>query len=781
MTVLNFNLNSDKNGGKITDFRYSKTLNELAGSWSAQAAGGTFTAGNSISFEGVMTNGIISKAQKDSSGLWHIEGYDAGIRLMRSTPDIEDLPTGDAKTVIQSLATFCGISLSMSGNGLSGFNVRTIVSGSTCAEAILELAMFSGYIAFINSSGVLVVQSPASTYTPPATNIIDDSGSDFDLDGYATQVTVILRKSSVEIDTETPTEPRKYYTGRTPSTSPNTQTYTGTFTGGSYSIRMLEPFNVAEYEQTSITKDGVTITTEQTHTYDYKHKTIWRGDQEYVLFAFIETGYTLVRTTTGTYPTSNGSVTFTETTTETMERSLSPYDAIGVPEDWKNQLDMVDTETITRSTVRTGGKAVTEDMPSYSPEFDTQITRRYSRELRGRGLLCTELERHYEARQVGAIAPVKVDDEYVPFYNRNLAIQTHTTPEWVEVDTYRTYYEQYDKEGACVLSTRSEYSDDGAKWLVAHALTDTGDEDLNEYQKSYAKFSKDSNGLEVSIGTSVMPSVWNFVELQGRMINYVGSDDEDAAFVNVDEWYENGGYRSLRVCPHFNETTGTCNAFALVDAEDGEECYHYNNNYLWKDCPRAKKALQHVKEQEKKQLDAPIIGTASRSGTSSRSPSIGYKREIYVDDNISDATAQTIANTIASNILTVKGVKGLRKTITIPYSPSLLPNGAIVEVSHDWENLQTSVTYRYEGTIPDFLVAQSVSGIASFVSAREASHLSVPKYGVVTAVNNNNISVTVDNSSVSCTTKLKNLGVGDNVLVSFPAGNKYRGQVISRL
>ena len=129
----------------------------------------------------------------------------------------------------------------------------------------------------------------------------------------------------------------------------------------------------------------------------------------------------------------------------------------------------------------------------------------------------------------------------------------------------------------------------------------------------------------------------------------------------------------------------------------------------------------------------------------------------------------------------MKGTKGLRKTVTVPYNAIYEPDGAIVEVSHDWENLQTQVTYRYSGTVPDFLVAQSVSGIASFVSARDTSRLSTPKYGVVLSVSDGIISVKVNNSTVSCTSKLKNLGTGDTVLVSFPSGNKLRGQVISRL
>ena len=193
MKTIDFSLESDKNGGKITAFNYSHGLNELIGSWSAQIAGGKFKAGEIISFDDVMENGIITNAYKDSEGLWHIEGKDAGVLLMKSTPDVSELPNGNAKVVIQFLAEFCSLTLRMQNNGLDGFNVRSVVSGSTCAEAILELAMFSGLIAYIDNKGRLVVEAPSDN-VPAFEDVIDDSGSDIDLDGYATQVLVTLNR-----------------------------------------------------------------------------------------------------------------------------------------------------------------------------------------------------------------------------------------------------------------------------------------------------------------------------------------------------------------------------------------------------------------------------------------------------------------------------------------------------------------------------------------------------------------------------------------------------------
>ena len=794
MKTLNFTLNSAKNGGYITAFNYSHSLDELVGSWSASVAGGTFKAGNSISFDGVMTDGIISHSYKDTSGLWHIEGKDAGVKLMKSIPEITNMPEGNAGDVIRYIADFCGISLKMTTNGLSGFNVRSIISGSTCAEAILELAMFSGMVAYINHDGDLVIQTPRRrSYSFDNIDIIDDSGSDIDLDGYATQVLITLNRRKWldnTDDSDTDDEGETIYTGTTPSRQPKQDTKSGLFSNGSYSITTLEPFGVLAKSETSITDNGVTINTVEEHDFDYKSKVIWRDNQEYVLFAFIERGYTLTRTTQGTYTTDKGeSLTFKETTTENMARTLSVFDAtVGIPEDWLGEVDMVSSETINRSTTREGGKTPTADMPAYSPPYDSQITRTYTRENGGKGLLCTEIESTYEARQVGSIAPVKLNGQLIPHFlqGSNLAIQTHSTPQWVQVKKHRTYYEQYDGDGECIFSTRSEYSDDGAEWLAAHALSSTGDSDLDDYQKAYAKFSQQSSGLEVSIGNSVISTAWQFIELQGRTKTKVASSEIEAtALSNVSDWYNNGQYIIQSVCPHYDSYNKACNVYLLdahSDSSPSSACSHYKGTSNWRLCSRALAALNLARKMDVSQVEAPIIGSASIMNASSNNPAVGYQRDIYVDDILNEVQAQNIADTIAANILTVKGTKGIRKTITIPYNTAYQPDGIILEVSHNWENLQTSITYKDEGTIPDFMISQSVSGIAAFVSARDTARLNIPKYGTVAEVLSNGfVDIVIGDATVKCTTKLTNLAKDDIVLVAFPAGNKIRGQVISRL
>ncbi len=791
--TIDYSLASSKNGGKVTGFNYSRSLNELVGTWSATVAGGSFTAGASISFDGVMVNGIISKAYKDADKLWHIEGKDAGIRLMRTTPRSSLLPKGNARTVISDLASFCGVSLSMAGSGLDGFNVRSAVTGSTCAEAILELAMLSGYIAYIDNSGTLVVTSPASA-DPTFDVVLDDSGSDIDLDGYATQVTVVVTRRK-ERPFSTGTELETHYSGTTPSKRPTESTKSGSFSytdaggkqvSGNFSVTTLNPFGVLKESTRTINRDGLTVTEHESHDYTWKSKTIWRGNQEYVLFAYCDRGYTVTRTVSGSYADSNNSSVFArEVTTETMSRTLSIFDAPWVPADWKNQLGMVDRETCTRTTQRTGAQTPGTNMPAYSPPFDSQVTRKFTRNLLDNGVLCAETEVRYEARQVGTIAPVLHNGEPVPHFmlDSYLAIQSHSTPAWVSVETYRTYYEKYNNDGECEVSVKSEWSDNGARWMINNALSPTGDDTLDKYQEDYAKFSQEAQGISISLnGGGISSSQWQFLELPGRVKTITAKDDDTAIALNTEEWYNNGQYVQAAVCHHYDSASKNCGIYGInaVGDFDGRTCPYRGRG--WRSCIRAKAALEQARsDYDTALLEAPVVSVKAR-GETSNIPAAGYTREFYIDDIITEEEAQAISDTAAANILKVKGTKGIRKTVTIPYNPSFVPNGLVVSVDHDWANLQTTVNYLTSGTIPDFMIPSSVAGIASFISDRDAGRRTRPMSGTVTQITDEGVVIVqVGGMTYNCDTKLANLGEGDAVLVSFTSGNSLRGQVIERL
>ena len=782
--TIDFSLNDAR---KITAFNYSHSLGELVGSWSASIAGGSFEAGDAFTINNVMKNGIISNAYKDSSGLWHLEGKDAGFRLMKSLPDIADIPKySRTQTFIRWLAEQCSIQCEMSIQGLDeGFDLRSLISGSTYAEAILELAMFSGCIAYINKSGSLVVAKPRERSFPPASlseQIINDSGSSIDLDGYATHVAVQLTYKAAEVQEQDDDDDVPVETGEDLPTQTYDVTESGLFEGGEYSVTTLMPFGVVKRSRTQITNGSISVVTVEEHQYRHEAFNLWRDNQEFGLYALIETGYTLTRTTTGSYSTATGEdLSFSEQTVETMARTLSPdVLAVGIPEEWQGRgLHMVGSETITRTTTRTGGRAPEADMPAYAPEFDSRITREYSSRNSGRILICKETEQSYEARQVGSVAPVKKNGTAIPhfFLNSRLAIQTHSTPQWVLVKSFRTYLDQYDTEGNCTLSTRSEYSDDGAEWLTAHALSETGDDDADDYQKAYAKFSQEAQGLQVAFGSSSINTAWQFLELRGHTKT---TASRKAALGEISSWYDAGSYVRSTICPHYNQASKSCNIYMFAGDTNNFACTKSGGPQgYWQWCNRALAALEYARGLDASPVEAPVVGTASLNSSAT---AVGYKREVYIDEEMTTAKATRIANTLAQNILEVKGSKGIRKTLTIPYSPNYQPDGDIVAVSHDWENLQTAITYRTEGTVPDFLISQSVAAVAEFVSARSNARLTVPKYGVVSAVNDDgSIEVSLGSYSVECSTKVRGVQVNDTVLVTFPAGNKLRGQVISRL
>ena len=425
-------------------------------------------------------------------------------------------------------------------------------------------------------------------------------------------------------------------------------------------------------------------------------------------------------------------------------------------------------------------------MPAYAPPFDSQITREFKRTDFGMGLLCSETEVRYEARQVGTIAPVLHNGEPVPHFmlDSYLAIQSHSTPSWVSVETYRTYYEKYNSDGECEVSVKSEWSDGGARWMLANASASTGDETLDKYAEDYAKFSQETKGLEVSLGgNSISGSIWQFLELPGRVKVISAADDEDSSIaLNTEEWYNNGQYVQTSVCPHYESAQKSCSVYGInaVGDFDGRTCPYRGRG--WRACVRAKAALEQARtEYDTALLEAPVVGVRARGATSD-TPAAGYTREFYIDDIITGEQAQTIANTAAANILNVKGTKGIRKTVTIPYNPSFVPNGLVVSVDHDWANLQTTVSYLTSGTIPDFMIPSSVAGIASFISDRDAGRRTRPLSGTVTRITDDGVVVVqIGGMTYNCDTKLLNLGENDAVLVSFTSGNSLRGQIVDRL
>ncbi len=785
MKTIDFSFTSTQGGGKLLGFRYSRSLSELIGSWSAEVAGGTFTAGDSFSV-GVMNNGIITGAHKTPDGVWTLQGKDAGVRLMKSTPHASALTEGGASAVISELASYCGVG--GGGGGLSGFNVRSAVTGTTCAEAILELALLSGCVAYINNAGSLVVAPPSSS-TPSFSTVLDDTGSDIDLDGYATQASIVVtrRKKTIKEEAEDNGGIKTYYKGSTPSGTTKNETKSGSFgftdamgvaVSGTYSQTVISPLGVVKSSKSTSQRQGITLTVEETHDYTVETQTVWRGDQEFRLFAFCETGFEIKKTTEGSYQGKQSIQTFEETSTETLSRGFSISDASYVPVDWQGKLGMVDRERYLQQTVRTGGLPPAEGMPAYAPPFDKTITREFQRMDFGKGLVCCESELEYQKRDVGKIAPIYSDKTAIRYADNSLiGISAVTGPHWVLVETRRTAYERYAPDGTCELSTRNSWCDDGSKWLFENGIK-TGDPEVDAWTESYAKFTQQAESLEVSTsGSSISAAFWQYLDLPGREKSY-GDPAAGAVPTQSENWYQNGGYVPSRHCPHYEPGGAKCGITGIAALGDfaGDACK--TRGLGWQSCVRAKAALEQARtEEDRPMLEAPIVAIESRGG-----PQVWFKREIYIDDVVSDGTALSIAKSIASNVLKVKDTKGLKRTVIVPYDPGILPTGTVTDVSHDWAAMTTTVSYKISGSFPECLIPASVAGIAAGISDRNANRSTKGLTGSVKSIDGaGTVFVEINGGVYPCSSRLTNIGVGDSVLASFSSGNSLRGIIVQRL
>ncbi len=106
------------------------------------------------------------------------------------------------------------------------------------------------------------------------------------------------------------------------------------------------PLNIVQKSECTITFGAVTTRFSEEYTYDIKTKAVWRGDQEFRLFAYLETGYLIVKESTGSYQGTTGPKEFTESTRETMVRDVSIFDDPTIFDEWKNDLGRVDSRPV---------------------------------------------------------------------------------------------------------------------------------------------------------------------------------------------------------------------------------------------------------------------------------------------------------------------------------------------------------------------------------------------------------------------------------------------------
>jgi hypothetical protein len=773
MKVFSFSPEGEIGGLKILAQSYTRDLSSLAGVWSLTLESGElpFGVGDTITLAG-MAGGLVTSCARGSNGEWLVSGKDAGILLQKNVPAIDDIAEGGSLAVITALAGLCGLSVVGSG-GLTGFNARSLITANTCAEAIQELCLLSGKIAYIDNAGRLAVVSPGAA-VPEYDTILSGGGESLNLDGYATGATVIVQRRR-ESDAQSAGGVKTVWRGSTPSGFLSTESFSGSevLENGafSYEAEIYEPLSIPKRVAYTIQTGSMTKIHEALYEYDTDSFTEIRGDQEYRIFEWALLSEHLTTTVTGSFPASDGTViSLEETITKTTIRE---YDFDG------RIVSEIEESITTRSATGSGGMTV----PA-APPFDYRIERRYSYSIFDDSRVMTEVERRYEKKALSRLVPV-IDantNQYLTLTMENgeryILLPQSEYDDWVLVETTRTVHEIIEN-GECVVRASAEHTDNGAAYLLEHGYTlpdDLEDPTAGDAEKAFIALSTRAGYSEVEIlpGGSSLGGDRQRVELPGRKKVFVA---REGGLEGMDSWYWDGQYVPSKMCPHYS--SGSC---GIADIEviggslSGTRCPYRGLN--WTGCERAAAALERARGEEEnlKLLETPVICTAG-------SGEVWISREIYIDDIISEEEAETIGNEIAANILTAKGgTRGICRTVNIPLDETIHPDGVITSATHDWKTLQTSVTYRTDKPVPAILIPDTVSSAAALVADREMTRRQRGYVGRVLTIGDDDvITVMVANRAIRCTTRLRYVAVNDTVLISMPGGSRGFGMVVERL
>jgi len=704
-----------------------------------------------------MSNGICTALRNNRDGSWQLEGFDAGARLMRALPPVETLSsTADAKDMIIALATHCGVDCTYSGAAL-GIAGRAIVAGSTCADAIVELALLCGCVASISNGGVLKVHPPSSGVQEFDTVLSE--GESIDTDGYANKVMVLLhrrvksRKSSGT----------SWWEGSTPSGTLTEEVLSGSLPGGSYSMTVYEPIGMPKEEHVTLAESGMTQRHDATYEYAVSAPLEIREGQEWRVIKWAlqhSLSVTQTEKTMDAFDPATGTlvpVSFSETTTHEVARTVN--------------LDSgrVTGEVITSKTVRTG------EEDANPATFDRRISRYVEISAFGRMGLLVETEEGWVRKELGvyrnvqgANATYEVGGKAYP-----VGIKSHSTIGWVLETTTKVTREVYDEAGDCLVRMETTHADEGVPDVLRAGVATPADSAaaamarIKNFQTSDVRMTLRPGGTAIPFDVSVM-------ELPGRR-QVFEPPSEDGSDIQAEKWYVGDGLVvPFRVCPHYVRYGKRCRISGITGSMTGDECPRDGRS--WKTCPRAEVALGRAERSEAPMARGPVVGTAGTGG-------IVFLREVSVDQELSDAEASALANTLAENILSVKMAgRGVLRTISVPLDLSIEPGGAIVGVSHDMKGLLSRVTY-LDSTkpVPEYALTRSLAMRAMEVFDKEISQ--TVRYVLGSVIGKDDDSG--DWHVAACDTVLqcasyRNHSVGDTVLVFLPPGATQHGVIVKR-
>jgi hypothetical protein len=383
---------------------------------------------------------------------------------------------------------------------------------------------------------------------------------------------------------------------------------------------------------------------------------------------------------------------------------------------------------------------------------------------------------------------------------RELTAKGVAFPAWVQHVTVSSDKEFLDDEGNVALRAHSRVSDGGSAYILAKGwsrvidvdptITPGGETEAQKKESlknaAYTAFSSQTSESAIDISGGDSPSD-----------DIIASQTYDGVtwyWKNVpggDSWYDSatGGYaQSGGVCPHYHD--GKCNIADIDVIWDytERECPNRNGRN-WSGCPRALAALENQKEEaQDTQFASPVVCHSSIYPAAGTYEPV-YFRNVYIRDDMPgttkeqrDAAAKAIGVKLADNLLAVRSARGWVKTVTIPLDLTRHITGTIMSVSHDYKNKRTTLSYRVDGDVPDFLNSNSPQSMSFYIWERENNRNTKSIYGtVLQIVSKKRVIVQAGDGEIVCASNIISLAVGDNVRVSLPAGNRMDGTIEERV
>lgn len=766
------------------DCTYRREQRALIGTWSAQVLLTTEPEiGDAWNIEGIMKKGLVTAVVNrgeaaDGRTLWAVSGYDAGFRLMKSCPLAHELTATDLPGLIVEIATYCDMPADVTMASKLTIPAKSLVSAQTCAQAVLDLALYGGAVAYVTPDGVLRVAPPVACGTFPdgGLNLETIENKDLDLDGYASGVVVTLGRRGAAAESHDD-DSDDAWTGSTPSGTLTEAWRSGSaaIPGGvlSWSYRILQPIGAVSYYQANvfIPNSGIAKTIVAEYEYDVRTSVIVSNSQEQRLWVWGMTDAGIVETSSVEAAYYNAKTGATEcekvewTATQTIERE---YDA---------DLTHVAKE-VQETKVVSDGAAVPADQPPQSRRVERSWI--WDDDNGYRGL--SELEWVWENKDIGVTDTVTgANGEKVTFSMENgsvriIRLPAHQTTVFTRRVITRQTDEIFDDDGKCVSRIERETDDNGVADMLSRGLfgnvLDPGNADAKAsiaWLKALPQYG--SFRVQQMPGSSSISAEVSTLTQAGKRL--ASSASTTAGKYTDGTW----GYET---CP-FLCVDGKCGVLSTASAAtvggsssatgDAIDCPYLNYHAT----PGYEKCSRYVPYRD-------LAGTST--GSAPGIPVVGiagdgavwFEKELYVDADLSDDAALKAAQTIARNILNVKGIsRGVTKTVTIPAKLGIHPDGGVIAVEHDFGAMRTRVTYRPSDIVPpNYVMFLTSSSAALALYSKESIGKGRSAIGQVAEVRPDRATVILAGRPVSCSSSVR-IKRGDNVLVFLPPGSVTNG------